>query len=83
MYDMCRFEKAWYINRASTWCAAFTKDHLRVMEYKQDLKYYYKTGYGSTMNQKLGCFTMRDMLQRFENYIKGKNNTRHLFRTVV
>ena len=30
MYDICRFEAAWYPNKVSYWCAAFDEEDLRV-----------------------------------------------------
>ena len=30
MYDMCRYEKAWYPEKISPWCAAFSKEDLKV-----------------------------------------------------
>lgn len=80
MYDMCRYEKAWYVNRVSAWCTAFTKEQLKIMEYAEDLKYYYTTGYGTEMNYKLGCPAVKDMMERFERIINGaKNETKAVF----
>lgn len=75
MYDMCRFDKAWQVNRPSAWCAAFTKDQIKLMEDVNDLRYYFKTGYGLYMNPKLGCLPMRDMLNRFQKIVEGKFRT--------
>ena len=30
MYDICRYEKAWYPNQVSYWCALFDNDDLEV-----------------------------------------------------
>lgn len=56
----------------SAWCAAFTKEHLKILEYAEDLKYYYNAGYGHEMNAKLGCPPLKDMFQRFERTVNGK-----------
>lgn len=71
MYDMCRYEKSWFVNRISPWCAAFTKEHLKILEYAEDLKYYYTSGYGHEMNHKLGCSAVKDMMDRFERTVSG------------
>lgn len=66
IWDMCRFEQAWFIDRLSPWCAAFTKNHVSILEYKEDLKYYYKSGYGTKLNEKISCRAMSDMLKHME-----------------
>uniref|UniRef100_A0A0A9XYR9 Multiple inositol polyphosphate phosphatase 1 n=1 Tax=Lygus hesperus TaxID=30085 RepID=A0A0A9XYR9_LYGHE len=72
MYDLCRSEKAvFYSEPVSTWCAAFTKDDLQILEYYMDLSYYYDSGYGNPMTMKLGCPLVRDMLLKFENITKN------------
>lgn len=72
MYDMCRFEKAWRIDKISPWCAAFSKRELRVLEYREDLDYYYYVGPGREINAKLGCPLMKDLFQHFRK-LEGDN----------
>lgn len=67
IWDMCRFEQSWYIEQLSPWCAAFTKSHVAVLEYKEDLVAYYKTGYGNSVNENLACTTMTDMLKHLKS----------------
>ncbi|XP_013107819.2 multiple inositol polyphosphate phosphatase 1 [Stomoxys calcitrans] len=62
MYDMCRYEQAWQVDRTSVWCAAFTADQVTVFEYEDDLKYYYKSGYGFEANSRLNCRAAQDMI---------------------
>ena len=31
IYDICRYQKAWYLEQISPWCAAFTSDNLKVL----------------------------------------------------
>lgn len=30
IYDICRYQKAWYLEQISPWCAAFTSENLKV-----------------------------------------------------
>ncbi|XP_037932049.1 multiple inositol polyphosphate phosphatase 1-like, partial [Teleopsis dalmanni] len=62
MYDMCRYEQAWQVDRTSVWCAAFTPEQVTIFEYEDDLKYYYKLGYGFEGNTRLNCRAVKDML---------------------
>ncbi|XP_075231753.1 multiple inositol polyphosphate phosphatase 1-like isoform X2 [Lycorma delicatula] len=65
MYMMCAYSKSWDYYKTSPWCAAFTKDELKLMEYVRDLWYYYKSGYGMDINLKVGCPAVRDIMERF------------------
>ncbi|XP_055842232.1 multiple inositol polyphosphate phosphatase 1-like [Episyrphus balteatus] len=62
MWDMCRYEQAWNVDRTSAWCGAFTQAQLKVLEYYDDLRYYKKSGYGAEINSKLPCEIIKDML---------------------
>ena len=65
IYDMCRFDKSWNLNDRSPWCAAFTRSELRTLEYLEDIQAYYDSGYGDDLNLRLGCTTVKDMLEGF------------------
>ncbi|XP_043280384.1 multiple inositol polyphosphate phosphatase 1 [Venturia canescens] len=71
MYDMCRFEKAWEVSKLSAWCAPFSKEELNVMEYMEDLYYYYAIGNGRKMNAQLGCPILQDMYNNFKQLERG------------
>jgi multiple inositol-polyphosphate phosphatase / 2,3-bisphosphoglycerate 3-phosphatase len=62
IWDMCRFDQAWYLQDESPWCAAFTPEHVYVLEYLEDLKYYYKASYGSYLSSNLMCAAVKDMV---------------------
>jgi len=38
MYEMCRFEKAWYPDSVSVWCAVFDEADLKVLKKAINLK---------------------------------------------
>ncbi|XP_030560735.1 multiple inositol polyphosphate phosphatase 1-like [Drosophila novamexicana] len=67
MYDMCRYEQAWQVDRTSVWCGAFLPEHVTVMEYAEDLKYYYGSGYGFEENTRFNCRAVQDMLSRLSS----------------
>ncbi|XP_063698995.1 multiple inositol polyphosphate phosphatase 1-like [Culicoides brevitarsis] len=62
IWDMCRYEQAWHLDKYSAWCSAFTKSQVEVMEYLEDIKYYYKQGYGNELNSNLACSLAQDLL---------------------
>jgi multiple inositol-polyphosphate phosphatase/2,3-bisphosphoglycerate 3-phosphatase len=74
MYDMCRYEKSWDLDRPSPWCMVFNKEQLKLLEYAEDLKYYYKGGYGNELNGKVGCPPLKDLYEKFEATVNSGNN---------
>ncbi|XP_062550122.1 multiple inositol polyphosphate phosphatase 1-like [Armigeres subalbatus] len=62
LWDACRFEQAWHPYENSPWCSVFTKNQVDVLEYKEDLKYYYQNSYGYKESSNLACFTVADMI---------------------
>ncbi|XP_075973827.1 multiple inositol polyphosphate phosphatase 1-like [Anticarsia gemmatalis] len=68
IYQMCRYNKAWDVVKVSPWCAAFTREDLKRLEYAEDLETYYKYGYGSPLNKDIGCTLVKDMMNFFEKH---------------
>jgi len=70
IYDICRYQKAWNLEQISPWCAAFSVDDLKVLEYAEDLDTYYKKGYGFPLNYQQACPLVEDLITRIRLYIK-------------
>ncbi|XP_018392882.1 PREDICTED: multiple inositol polyphosphate phosphatase 1-like [Cyphomyrmex costatus] len=64
-YDACRFERTLYLDKPSPWCDVFTDDEMQVLEYEEDLFYYYNSGPGDKINSQLGCYLIRDIVDHF------------------
>lgn len=87
MYRACAFEQAWWGEQISLgqfqggfcrdpdtlskWCTVFDKEDLKLLEYAEDIHIFYKSGYGSDFNPRLGCPILRDLYSRTENVING------------
>lgn len=67
IWDLCRYEQAWELDLPSPWCVAFTYENNQVLEYAEDLRYYYKAGYGYAEHRTLMCEAMQDMLSTVSN----------------
>jgi multiple inositol-polyphosphate phosphatase/2,3-bisphosphoglycerate 3-phosphatase len=52
----------------------FNKEQLKLLEYAEDLKYYYKGGYGNELNGKVGCPPLKDLYEKFEATVNSGNN---------
>ncbi|KAL4707957.1 hypothetical protein ACJJTC_010573 [Scirpophaga incertulas] len=72
LYDLCRFYRAISQGpKISPWCAVFSEEDLEVLEYINDLNHYYKNGYGSSVNVKLGSPALKDLFSEFEMVVSG------------
>lgn len=67
LWDMCRYDQAWYIQDESPWCVSFTPEHVNVLEYLEDLKYYYKASYGNKLNENVMCSAVQDMIRNLQS----------------
>ena len=65
MYTACSFENAWYTDKRSPWCAAFTKEEEKIFEYEEDLYCYYHSSYGEILSSAVGCPPLQDMFNHF------------------
>lgn len=72
IWDMCRFDLAWNLEGTSAWCIAFTPNNVKVLEYHEDLKYYYENSYGAGLNTRLACSLVVDMLNHLESQTNPK-----------
>jgi len=66
MYLACSFETAMHPNNTSPWCSLFDKNDFKIMEYRQDLEYYWVDGYGHELTYKVACPAIADMLDTFK-----------------
>jgi len=66
MYLACSFETAWNPSKLSPWCSAFDEADLKVMEYHQDIEYYWIDGYGYELTYKQACEPIKDIIKNFK-----------------
>lgn len=70
IYTMCGFETSWQhhlFNDESIWCTLFKNEkHLKVMEFLEDLEYYWIDGHGFEITRKVACKTVEDIFRRLE-----------------
>ena len=63
MYMTCAFETAWKRQYSSPWCGVFTEQDLTLLEYSEDLEYYWVDGYGYDINHEQACPLLTDMFE--------------------
>ncbi|KAJ6648434.1 Multiple inositol polyphosphate phosphatase 1 [Pseudolycoriella hygida] len=63
----CKLEQIWDSNFTSPFCAAFSVANAQVIEYSEDVDWYYRIGYGRPeyrqLYENLMCFHIQDMLR--------------------
>ncbi|KAH9629134.1 hypothetical protein HF086_008583 [Spodoptera exigua] len=67
IYELCRFYRSWDPTLKSPWCSVFTDEELVIMEYYDDVRHYYRNGYGSWINDNLGHLPLKDLYDSFSN----------------
>ncbi|XP_075221008.1 multiple inositol polyphosphate phosphatase 1-like isoform X2 [Lycorma delicatula] len=65
MYQMCSYETAWNSTIVSPWCVMFSVEDVKVLEYFNDLRYYWRDGYGFPLTYKQACAAFNDMIKLF------------------
>ena len=69
--SICKYEQIWDTNATSPMCAAFSVANHQVLEYYEDLSYYWKVGYGYSnfraLFENMNCHLMQDMLTFLES----------------
>ncbi|KAF6025945.1 MINPP1 [Bugula neritina] len=74
MWVLCGFEKALLgPGYDSPWCHLLTTEDSQVLEYAQDLKAYWKKGYGYTINYEQSCPLLTDIFTNFQEIISNSS----------
>ena len=73
-WNLCRYELAEFPDTSlhiSPWCAIFSEDNFQVLQYTDDLGFYYKDGYGHDINWGMTSPLIREMAERFSGLEDG------------
>ncbi|XP_057591126.1 multiple inositol polyphosphate phosphatase 1 isoform X3 [Hippopotamus amphibius kiboko] len=62
----------------SPWCDVFDIDDAKVLEYLNDLKQYWKRGYGYTINSRSSCTLFQDIFQHLDKAVEQKQRVPRL-----
>ena len=76
-WNLCRYELAEFPDTSkhvSAWCAIFSEENFRVLQYTDDLVFYYKDGYGHDVNWKMTKPLITEMEMRFNGMVAGTND---------
>ncbi|XP_039753311.1 multiple inositol polyphosphate phosphatase 1-like [Pararge aegeria] len=65
MYDLCRFYRSYSALKRSPWCAVFSDHDLEILEYVEDLRHYFRNGFGDSLNPQTGAAGLKDLYEKF------------------
>ncbi|XP_030309078.1 multiple inositol polyphosphate phosphatase 1 [Calypte anna] len=71
----CSYELA-IKNVTSPWCLLFTEEDARVLEYLNDLKQYWKRGYGYDINSRSSCILFQDIFQQLDKAVEESKSSK-------
>lgn len=73
MYDLCRYTSDGIKRKNSPWCAIFSEQDLKILEYIADLEHYYRNGYGASQYSKIfGGTLLADLLIKLQEAKNGR-----------
>lgn len=75
LYNGCTFGQAWHPNKESVWCKVFTDSELELMEYREDLEYYWIDGYANDISWQQACVLAEDVIKNFDDLASEKKAT--------
>lgn len=67
----------------SPWCDVFDIDDAKVLEYLNDLKQYWKRGYGYTINSRSSCTLFQDIFQHMDKAVEENQRSQPVSSPVV
>ncbi|KAL2769627.1 multiple inositol polyphosphate phosphatase 1 isoform 1 precursor [Daubentonia madagascariensis] len=67
----------------SPWCDVFDIDDAKVLEYLNDLKQYWKRGYGYTINSRSSCTLFQDIFQHLDKAVEQKQRSQPVSSPVI
>ncbi|XP_075574065.1 multiple inositol polyphosphate phosphatase 1 [Pelecanus crispus] len=71
----CSYELA-IKNVTSPWCSLFSEEDAKVLEYLNDLKQYWKRGYGYDINSRASCILFQDIFQQLDKAVAESKSSK-------
>ncbi|XP_073452422.1 multiple inositol polyphosphate phosphatase 1 [Aquarana catesbeiana] len=79
----CSFELAINNTVNSPWCRLFDEEDAKVLEYLNDLKQYWKRGYGFDINSRSSCNLFQHIFQHLETAVSESKRSQQISNPVV
>lgn len=69
MFEACRFGVA--LSNDATWCSVFHQSELELLEYRQDMRYFWRYGHGRSVNYLPACGLLGDVIGSIKRLISS------------
>ncbi|KAM3912538.1 multiple inositol polyphosphate phosphatase 1 [Leptodactylus fuscus] len=79
----CSFELSIHNIVNSPWCRLFDEEDAKVLEYLNDLKQYWKRGYGYDINSRSSCNLFQHIFQHLDNAVSESKRSQQISAPVV
>ncbi|XP_065217797.1 multiple inositol polyphosphate phosphatase 1-like [Planococcus citri] len=66
IYTTCCFETAWDKYKKSPWCDLLTVEEFKILEYTEDMEYFWVDGYGHELTPQIACVMLQDAFQHLK-----------------
>lgn len=70
LFVSCVFGQAWQPKKGVPVCQIFSEEETKILEFREDLEYFWQDGYGFEINFKPACVLMKDALANFEKVVQ-------------
>ncbi|NWX89377.1 MINP1 phosphatase, partial [Nothoprocta ornata] len=78
----CSYELA-IKNVTSPWCSLFSEEDAKVLEYLNDLKQYWKRGYGYDINSRSSCSLFQDIFRQLDKAMEESKSSKPISSPVI
>ncbi|XP_075158302.1 multiple inositol polyphosphate phosphatase 2 [Haematobia irritans] len=76
IYTICGFETAWQRRKEpSVWCQLFDRHTMKILEFAEDLEYYWNDGYGYELTHRIACPAIENMFKHIDPQSSLPNST--------
>jgi len=70
VWEICRFEVAWFPGVWSPWCNFFTQTDLKALDFKEDLRFFYIDGYAYDITAEMTQPLWQDLISRMDDIVE-------------
>ncbi|CAI2188773.1 2304_t:CDS:2 [Funneliformis geosporum] len=70
IYLACAYDIIFF-NKHKHWCELLQQEEILILEYFNDMKYYYEFAYGNDLNKRLACKLVSEIVKSVDDYLNG------------
>ena len=67
IYVGCTFGQAWNPKKFAPWCGILTDYQRKILEFRENLEYFYVDSFGHSINHDQACVLLQDLIKNLDN----------------